>query len=72
MDKAKGYHVRIQREGEGWRNEKDLLWGINGELPEEWATIKNGEDESIVSASLHPNNRYRRLKPAIDEYNRPA
>lgn len=72
MEKGKGYKLRVQRDGSDWRNEKGLLWGVNGELPDAWQDIKSGEDPSVVSASLHPNTRYRRLKPAIDEYNRSA
>lgn len=56
---ARGYDIRIQRDGSGWLNEKHHAWGLDGNLPEEWNQIK--QDQSVVQAVIfRSTQRHRR------------
>lgn len=73
MERARGYDIRIQREGHHFHDEVKLAWGRGNQLPTEWGQVK--EDPTIIHADIARNTEHRKFahkRTYLDEYIRPA
>lgn len=69
--KARGYDIRIQRDGSDSPREQLHAWGLQGRLPQEWEQVKQQPD---VQRALifYSSQRHKRVnhRQYLDSYTR--
>lgn len=62
---GRGYEIVATLEGKLLPEQPIHCYGFNGELPDEWAEIKN--DTRVTRAVLFPSTQRRMRKPRLTE-----
>lgn len=57
--KARGYDIRIQRDGSTMLREPLHVWGLQGKLPNEWERIKQ-EPDIQKAVIFYSSQRHKR------------
>ena len=73
IKKARGYDIRIQRDGSNYPREQLHAWGLQGRLPKEWEEVKKAPDVQRATIFYSAQRRRRAdRRQYLDTYIRNA